>query len=174
MGNFNINFFNQIGDINFYSFIFLCFFSIFCFYLIYRKFTKSNEWSLFCKEQPFYSNYPFPFKGTPDKVWFKGNKLVVDDFKNRNHDNIYYSDRVQLSLYKILLENNTGKKVIAGYIVNKFQKRIKIEFLSKKELIKIYKRYKKIKRNPSKAKLCMKKQICHRCVFYNKKCYPEV
>jgi len=59
---------------------------------------------LYASEQDMRIRKPFLLVGRPDQIFRIGKRLILTDTKRRTVARAYYSDRVQLSLYRLLLE----------------------------------------------------------------------
>ncbi|AJQ27563.1 hypothetical protein JBW_02217 [Pelosinus fermentans JBW45] len=60
-------------------------------------------------------NNPIPLCGKPDVVWkTRDGTLIVGDYKSRENQQVYESEVIQLSVYKLLVER-TQKRSVADY-----------------------------------------------------------
>lgn len=87
-------------------------------------------------------NDPVPLCGKPDVVWINSKgRLIVGDYKSRKRPKVYDSEIIQLSVYRLLLEQTQDKRVADyGYIHFK-TKSVKVKLLSKTEVVRLYYRY---------------------------------
>lgn len=66
-----------------------------------------QESTLYGSEQSVSCNIPIPLQGTYDQLYQKPDKrFIVADTKTRKNPYVYDSDVIQLSAYKLILENN--------------------------------------------------------------------
>ncbi|XER07559.1 hypothetical protein SRRS_31520 [Sporomusa rhizae] len=108
---------------------------------------------------------PIPLCGAPDVVWInKQETLIVADYKNRF--NVYDSDIIQLSVYRLLLEKTQRNKVARyGFIHLKNGKRVKVDLLSNDEVIKLYHRYQGITGGTVRTRYTNSAGYCQYCRY---------
>lgn len=78
---------------------------------------------LVMSEQPLGIDHPLPLCGTPDEVYFnRDHRLVAVETKTRDYARVYLSDRIQLSVYAVLLRYARHRmlplgpgRAVAGY-----------------------------------------------------------
>ena len=86
---------------------------------------------------------PIPLCGTPDVVWkARDGTLIVGDYKSRNNQQVYQSEVIQLSVYRLLVER-TQKKPVAdyGFIHFKDRKIVRVNLITEEEVVTLYQRY---------------------------------
>ncbi len=107
---------------------------------------------------------PVPLCGKPDVVWLnRQGTLIVGDYKSRLHHQVYDSDIIQLSVYRLLLEKSQQKPV-ADYGYIHFQGHsIKAKLLSEREVIALYHRYSQIIEGQVKSEKTACKNFCKHC-----------
>lgn len=116
-----------------------------------------NEAVISCKK-------PIPLHGKCDQVFkVKKRKLVIVDTKTRKARRVYQSDIVQMSAYKLMLEEKYGKRYEVsghGYVrvcqvdEDRNEERIayiRTELLTKKEMVTLYKKHQEIANGQRKA-----------------------
>jgi len=107
---------------------------------------------VFLNEQSIHTLTPVPLHGKPDQVLqLRDGRLLIIDTKNRFHQKIYPSDITQLSVYRVILKNNGYRLCDFALIRFPSEKNTSAVFkqtrlLSEKEIINLYNRYHKIKR----------------------------
>lgn len=112
-------------------------------------------------------DYPVPICGTPDVVWRdKAGRLIVGDYKSRTNGQVYESDIIQLSVYKVLLEYTLRRTVTSyGYIHFRDGRRTRVNLLSEKEVINLYRRYQDIIFGYTKSQSVNRKRYCQYCRY---------
>lgn len=108
---------------------------------------------------------PVPLCGKPDVVWItRGGTLVIGDYKSRGNHQVFESEVIQLSVYKLLLEK-TQKKPVADYGFIHFKKgrKVKVNLMSEKAVIKLYHRYWKVIGGKNKPCMTESKNYCKCC-----------
>lgn len=132
----------------------------------------------FSREKVYSINRPFPLSGIPDLVRQQdGGELAIHDLKTRARAVWFESDKIQLSLYKLLVERATGRQVSStGYIRARLpgrqDKLLPVPLYDEKALVALYDRYIDLlegRRLPSHAK---SKALCELCGFHQKMCFP--
>lgn len=118
--------------------------------------------------------------GAPDLVqqhW--GGRLEVCDLKTRSTFRAYPSDRLQLSLYALLIKKVYGRKVLnVGKIrvhhkVTQEERWIDVFLMSESEVLdKVYKYHQVMAGNVIPME-CESENFCKQCSFYQKKCFPK-
>lgn len=108
---------------------------------------------------------PIPLCGAPDVVWIdKQDTLIVSDYKSRFI--VYDSDIIQLSVYKLLLEQTQRKNVANfGFIHLKNGQREKVDLLSNDEVIRLYRRYQGITGGKIPASCANNTGYCQYCRY---------
>jgi hypothetical protein len=117
---------------------------------------------------------PVPLCGKPDVVWetYDGT-LIVGDYKSRKNQQVYQSEVIQLSVYKLLVEK-TQNRPVADYGFIHFQNRrmVKVFLMKEKEIIALHRRYWKVKDGRIKPCMTDAKNYCRYC-SHNDKCCNE-
>lgn len=131
---------------------------------------------IFSRENLYAIDLPFPLMGRPDLIMQEwGGGLVIHDLKNRKSNRIYPSDRLQLSLYAVLVSASTKRKVASYGIV-----RVNVDGEVKKvrvdleqdysKLLALYERFISMVHFPESAKLTSSAYLCKNCGFKNNGC----
>lgn len=132
----------------------------------------------FCREKLYNISFPFPLTGAPDLVRQEdGGLLTIHDLKNRAKAVWFESDRIQLSLYKLLIERATGRKVSEkGYIRvrtnGKADQLLSVPLYTEKQMIALYDRYMSFQAGQEQPRFCKSMALCKLCGFYKSKCFP--
>lgn len=121
-----------------------------------------TERHLSCKE-------PVPLKGTPDRVLqLPTGELVVTDLKTRLKQQVYDSDIIQLSVYRILLMRALQKRVKSvGYIVFRRRGRdhyVPVPLLREEQVVDLYTRYVALRRGERPHRL-NRVAACRKCAY---------
>ena len=122
------------------SFLILAVVIILYWWLRLRRKPKLSPYML---EQFLKINDPIPLCGKPDVVWeTRDGTLIVGDYKSRENQQVYESEVIQLSVYKLLVER-TQKRPVADYGFIHFKNRNmkKVSLMKEKEIIALYHRY---------------------------------
>jgi len=138
-------------------------------------------WSRFCprifsREQLYTTDKPFPLMGRPDLIMQEwGGWLVIHDLKSRKTSKVYPSDKLQLSLYAVLVAASTKRKVAAyGFIrtnVNGQEQKIRVNLeLDYFKLTDLYDRFVSRVNFPESAKITNSAYLCKSCGFKNNGC----
>ena len=137
--------------------------------------TREKVW---CREKTFSIRKPFPLIGAPDLVWQeKGGVLTIHDLKTRKKPVVHLSDKIQISLYKLLVEKATGRAV-RNYGVVRIRnesgdRQIRIPLLEEEELLKLYERYWDLADGKEQASCAPNPRFCDSCGFKGNKCFPS-
>jgi len=133
--------------------------------------------TLFASERAYRIRRPIPLSGIVDQVFRSGNRLTVTDTKRRPVAKAYYSDRVQLSLYRLLLERGanpwwrfwvTYTVDPVGWVRNVTPKGVvyvPVELLPVEQMVALHERYwstRQGKRGPAPAASA---GLCHKCLY---------
>lgn len=131
---------------------------------------------IFSREQLYSTDFPFPLMGRPDLIMQEwGGVLVIHDLKNRKSSKIYPSDRLQLSLYAVLVSSATKRKVASYGIVrvnvNGDVKKVRVDLEQDySKILALYERFISRVRFPESAKLTDSAYLCKSCGFKNNGC----
>lgn len=108
---------------------------------------------------------PIPLCGKPDVVWktYDGT-LIVGDYKSRENQQVFQSEVIQLSVYKLLVEKTQNKSVADyGFIHFKNRHMVKVNLMKEKEIVALYQRYWKIKEGKIKPCVTNSLNYCQYC-----------
>jgi CRISPR/Cas system-associated exonuclease Cas4 (RecB family) len=114
---------------------------------------------------------PVPLCGKPDVVWeTREGTLIIGDYKSRDNQQVYESEVIQLSVYKLLVEKTQNRPVADyGFIHFKNRNMKKVYLMKETEIIALYHRYwdvvdKEIKaytaNNENYCRYCSHKHVC--------------
>ncbi|MDU2065403.1 MAG: PD-(D/E)XK nuclease family protein [Sporomusaceae bacterium] len=107
---------------------------------------------------------PVPLCGAPDVVWRSRNKLIVGDYKSRSSCKVYPSDKIQLSVYRLLLKKNQKMPVADyGFIHFANGRKETIKLYSEKEILQLVKRYSAIRAGKIKPEKKCDAFYCRYC-----------
>ena len=108
---------------------------------------------------------PVPLCGKPDVVWESSDgTLIVGDYKSRENQKVYESERIQLSVYKLLVERTQNKPVAEyGFIHFKDKKMVRVFLMKEKEIVELYHRYWKVIEGDLEACAASSKNYCQYC-----------
>lgn len=146
-------------------------------WIAYWLWDRKRE-KVFCREKTFSIRKPFPLIGTPDLVMQeKGGQLSVHDLKTRNRPALYESDKIQLSLYRLLLERATGRRVSEFGVIRvrgpQGEKMLRVKLLPAADLEALYLRYMDLAEGSGGcAKYANNRKLCEFCGFKGKECFP--
>ena len=130
------------------------------------RFWRRSRLRLYCTGYYMEMDDPIAVCGIPDVIWRRGDGvLVVADYKSRAGRQVYESERIQLSVYRLLLQR-TQKRPVAGYGYVEFGggRSKKIRLLSERELIKLYRRYLEVRGGRCRTlREAEHKSYCHYC-----------
>lgn len=132
----------------------------------------------FSRETPYAINAPFPLSGIPDLVrQERWGELVIHDLKTRARAVWFESDKIQLSLYRLLVERATGRRVRpVGYIrvraPGKADQELAVPLYGEAELIALYDRYIALLSGQEQARWAKSSALCSLCGFNQKQCFP--
>lgn len=110
---------------------------------------------------------PIALIGRPDVVWQNGlQHLVVGDYKTRPNQQVYDSDIIQLSAYRFLLCRTQKRKVEKyGFIHFTGGRRMRVELMGERDIIRLYKRYLAICEGKKKLETCTNENYCAYCAY---------
>ncbi|AIF51644.1 PD-(D/E)XK nuclease family protein [Pelosinus sp. UFO1] len=113
---------------------------------------------------------PIPLCGKPDVVWkARDGTLIVGDYKSRENQQVYESEVIQLSVYKLLIEK-TQNKPVADYGFIHFKNRyMKKVYLKKEtEIISLYHSYWDVVNGEVEACVANNENYCQYCSHKHK------
>lgn len=143
-----------------------------CLYLWRLRHTSRPLW----REKRFAVSAPFPFFGIPDLVWQeKDGSLTIHDLKTRGSHRVFKSDILQLSLYKLLVERATGRRVNPWGIVrvrtgDGREKLMRVALMPENELTAVYADYWNKVDGNAVANKCGTPAYCEKCGFRGREC----
>jgi hypothetical protein len=113
---------------------------------------------------------PVPLCGKPDVVWktYDGT-LIVGDYKSRDNHQVYQSEVIQLSVYKLLVEKTQNRTVTDYGFIHFKNRRVKVHLMTEKEVITLYRRYWNVKEGRTKPCMTDVKNYCRYC-SHNDEC----
>lgn len=141
---------------------------IFLFFIyLWVNWRQKDKLKIYFIEYSMKIDSPIPICGTPDVVWIdRKERLIVGDYKSRYNGKIFDSDIIQLSVYRLLLEQTQRKKVAEfGFIHFKNGQKVKVNLLSKDEVIKLYKRYQGITDGTIEPRCTKNPTYCQYCRY---------
>ncbi|GMA99328.1 PD-(D/E)XK nuclease family protein [Pelosinus sp. IPA-1] len=113
---------------------------------------------------------PIPLCGKPDVVWKTRNGiLIVGDYKSRENQQVYESEVIQLSVYKLLIEKTQNIPVADyGFIhfKNKYMK--KVHLMKETEIIALYHSYWDVVNGEVEACVASNENYCQYCSHKHK------
>lgn len=126
---------------------------------------------LYGSEQHISCTRPIPLNGTYDQLYERlDHALLVTDTKTRGKPQVFHSDVIQLSAYKVILENSRefkGKKVLDyGYMrlvckgVTHYKK---VDLMSEAQVVELYKRRRAILNGSQEANKADTRGKCLNC-----------
>ena len=121
-----------------------CIFAVLTVLFCWRRHQRNSKLTPYMLEHFLKITDPVSLCGTPDVVWITGSgKLVVGDYKSREHfRQVFDSEMIQLSVYKLLLEKTQPKPVANyGFIHFKNRRKVKVKLMSERKVVKLYYRY---------------------------------
>jgi len=138
---------------------------------------------LFASERNFVIHRPFELYGRPDQVYRRtGRELVIVDTKKRAWARVTWRDRVQLSLYKLLLERalnpwyavwrrpySVSSHAYLRCVTDKGVVYKELELLSEYHIQTLYLRYRKVQTGGSKPLPATESPSCRNC-HYQEEC----
>lgn len=113
---------------------------------------------------------PIPLCGKPDVVWKTRNgTLIVGDYKSRENQQVYESEVIQLSVYKLLIEK-TQNKPVADYGFIHFKNRYmkKVHLMKETEIIALYHSYWDVINGEVEACIANNENYCQYCSHKHK------
>jgi len=127
--------------------------------------------SLYGSEQHISCTCPIPLNGTYDQLYERlDNALIVADTKTRNKPQVFHSDVIQLSAYKVILENSKefkGKQVLDyGYMrlvckgVTHYKK---VDLMREDQVVELYQRRRAILNGSQQATKADSRGKCLNC-----------
>jgi hypothetical protein len=137
----------------------------------WRRSRRKPKLSPYMLERFLQITDPVPLCGKPDVVWqtYDGT-LIVGDYKSRDNQQVYQSEVIQLSVYKLLVEK-TQHRPVADYGFIHFKNRwVKVALMTDQEVITLYRRYWNVKEGRSKPYMTNVKNYCRYCSHYNECC----
>lgn len=132
----------------------------------------------YAREKMYSIRSPFPLIGAPDLVrQVDGGELEIHDLKTRSRAVWHESDKIQLSLYKLLVERATGRSVSGkGYIrarvAGQPDRLLAIVLYSELEMVALYDRYIALLDGREAARFAKSAALCGLCGFYKTRCFP--
>ncbi|MHB8699246.1 MAG: PD-(D/E)XK nuclease family protein [Sulfuricaulis sp.] len=128
---------------------------------------------LWASEKSFHIRRPIPLTGRVDQVYrINRNTLVVIDTKSRSKAVVYESDRAQISEYAMMIRHRpwgwlSGLQVAKhGYVRLVTHEGVyyrKIDLLSEKELIGLYRRYLDVMSGRRPPEFAENERLCFGC-----------
>jgi len=117
---------------------------------------------------------PVALCGKPDVVWkTHDGTLIVGDYKSRENQQVYQSEVIQLSVYKLLVEKTQNRPVADyGFIHFKNRHMVKVQLMNEKEIIELHQRYWNVKDGRIKPCMTGTKNYCRYC-SHNDECCNE-
>lgn len=140
-------------------------------YFVYRRMPGDYD---FAREREFRMRLPFPATGIPDlvierRISLFSSFLIVVDLKTRMRQMVFESDVIQLSLYKLLLEKATGRKVAEnGWVLVKNgagEQYHQVKLYGEQKLIEIYQRRQAILAGQITPQPTKSRGLCHQCAY---------
>lgn len=132
----------------------------------------------FARERPYSINAPFPLSGIPDLIRQEsGGELSIHDLKTRARAVWFESDKIQLSLYRMLVARATGRRVRAvGYIRARTpdgpDRLLEVPLYDEAQMVALYDRYMALLDGRETAKFSRSSALCALCGFHQKQCFP--
>lgn len=132
---------------------------------------------VFSREKTYSIRKPFALIGAPDLVLQKkGGLLEIQDLKTRTSARVFESDKIQLSLYRLLVERATGRKVSdEGFIRIRGaggERMMAVRLMGTEELERLHQRYWDVLEGNCPARHAPAKKLCESCGFHQKQCFP--
>jgi CRISPR/Cas system-associated exonuclease Cas4 (RecB family) len=137
---------------------------ILLFYFITRQ--RKQALYIYSTEQYMKMADPIALCGALDVVWIEKSTgmLIVGDYKSRDSRQVYDSDIIQLSVYKMLLQHTQNKPVADyGFIHFRNGHRQRVKLLSEKQIVSLYRRYMEIMKGHVKPKVKCRQGYCRYC-----------
>lgn len=116
-------------------------FAVIAYYIFSRR---RRSLSVYFTERPMEMTDPIAVCGTPDVVWIekRTGTLIVGDYKSRASQQVYDSDVIQLSVYRLLLRHSQRKPVADyGFIHFHNGRRKRVKLMNERDVIRLYERY---------------------------------
>lgn len=130
---------------------------------------------LWASEKPMHCRRPMRLLGRIDQVFqWKDGMLVITDTKRRGRRMVYESDRLQLSLYRILIENRPWAWLWRTQVADYGYMRLatpdgvyyhKVNLLSREKTVAIYQRYIDVLSGHVEPSCAKNKGLCQRCAY---------
>lgn len=113
---------------------------------------------------------PVPLCGKPDVVWITPDgTLIIGDYKSRENHQVYESEVIQLSVYKLLVEKTQNKPVADyGFIHFKNGDMVKVDLMTEKEIISLYHQYWNMIDGKTKSSMKSNGNYCRYCFHWQK------
>lgn len=149
------------------TFLMLIIFAVITYYFFYRK---RRSLSIYSTEQHMEITDPIAICGKPDVVWMeKGTgMLIVGDYKSRDNRQVFDSDIIQLSVYRLLLQYSQRNPVADyGFIHFRNGRKKRVKLLSENDIIRLYKRYIDIIEGKTRPKIVRRPGYCRYCSHTN-------
>lgn len=129
------------------------------------RYWRRQQFTIYQIEKQLFIREPVALTGRPDVVWRRGdNVLVVGDYKSRSYSEVFLSEIIQLSVYRLLLEKTQDLPVAPhGWIHFSGGRKQKIALLSAKEVVRLHKRYTAIAEGASKGEKTDCEAYCRFC-----------
>ena len=134
--------------------------------LCWRRYKKNSKLTPYMLEHFLKITVPVPLCGTPDVIWITHRgKLVVGDYKSRDHvQQVFDSEIIQLSVYKLLLEKTQSRPVANyGFIHFKRGRKAKVKLMSERKVVALYDRYWQIIDGKSRPHKTEHERYCKYC-----------
>lgn len=133
---------------------------------------------LFVSEKDYSIRRPFPLVGRPDQVYRVGRRLIVTDTKRRGVARVFQGDRIQLSLYRLLLERSVNpwwRRWILPYTVEHQSwlrcmtpegvTYVRVDTIPDSELIELYERYRAVQCRETPPRPTTSTALCRGCNY---------
>lgn len=134
--------------------------------------------TLFVSEKEYRIRRPIALVGRVDQVYRIGRRLFVTDTKRRDKARAYEGDRVQLSLYRLLIEralNPWWRRWIYPYTIDqrawlrcvtpKGVTYVEVATRPESELVALYKRYRTVQRHEQLPRPSTSPVLCVSCNY---------
>lgn len=127
--------------------------------------------TLFKNEENLRIYDPINLSGRPDQVWkSKSEKLVIVDTKVRQNNQVYESDRIQLSAYAVMLKNHPLSKNMEVHPVGYIRRHtsgggqyIAVQLYPEEKVIELHERYWQVHDQEIPPKTNGGSALCHHC-----------
>lgn len=131
--------------------------------------------TLWASEKAMHCRHPMHLLGRIDQVYrWNDGTLVITDTKRRGRRMVYESDRLQLSLYRILIEHRPwawlSRSPVADYgyirlVMPDGAYYHKVNLLSREKTMAIYQRYIDVLGGHVEPSCAKNKGLCQRCAY---------